>query len=295
MLRAGYFVARAVDALRRGPFVTLVATGTIFVAVFVTGLFAATLSGAERLLQAWGGEVTMSVYLAPGADLEAARAAAERLAPGRGVAAVPSRLALERLRASLGDQASVLEGVAETALPASVEVRAPGISLAEARRLAAALHAGVPGADEVDYGNAWLERLELFLRRARIVGLVVFALLCSATAVLVANTLRLAVYARRDEIDIMKLVGATDGFVSAPFLVEGLLQGLLGATAAVGALLLAHAALAPRLRSAVALASGLTRADVLPTRLLVGLLAGGAALGLLASTLSVVRFLRRAS
>jgi cell division transport system permease protein len=291
-LRPGYFVRRAFDALRRGPFVTLVATGTIFVAILATGFFAAALFAAERLLSAWGGEVQISVYIEPGADLGAVHAAAARIAPGYGIEAVSSREALRRLRASLGDQAAVLEGVGETVLPASVEIRAPGLTLQAARALAARLRA-VPGVDEVDYGNAWLEQIEKLLRRARIVGLVLFAALSLATAVLVANTLRLAVYARRDEIEIMKLVGATDSFVGTPFLIEGLVQGLLGAALAVGALLLAYSALAPRLRAAVALASGLTRKDLLPMPLLLGLLAGGAVLGLLASALSVARFVRR--
>ena len=292
MARLAYFVRRALDALRRGPFVAVVAVGTIFVAVLVTGLFAAVLSGAERLLDAWGGEVHISVYLRPGADLAAARAAAERIAAGRAVEAVTSRAALQRLKASLGDEAGVLEGVGEQALPASVEVRAPGITLEGARALAGQLEA-VPGAAEVDYGNAWLERLETFLRRARLVGLLLMGTLALATAVLVANTLRLAVYARRDEIEIMKLVGATDGFVGVPFLIEGLLQGLLGAGLAVLALLAAQAALLPRLAATVALAGRLGRADVLPTPLLLALLAGGAVLGLLASSLSLLRFLRR--
>ncbi len=292
MVRLAYFVRRALDALRRGPFVALVAVGTIYVAVLVTGLFAAVLSGTERLLDAWGGEVQISVYLRPGADLAAARAAAARIAPGRAVEAVTSRTALERLKSSLGDEAGVLEGVGEQALPASVEVRAPGITLEAARTLARQLEA-VPGAADVDYGNAWLERLETFLKRARLVGLLLMGTLSVATAVLVANTLRLAVYARRDEIEIMKLVGATDGFVGAPFLIEGLVQGLAGAGLAVLTLLGAQAALLPRLHAAVALAGRMTRADVLPTPLLLGLLAGGAALGLVASSLSLLRFLRR--
>ena len=292
MVRLGYLLRRALDALRRGPFVTLVAVGTIFVAVFATGLFAAVLSGTERLMHAWGGEVQFSVYLRPGTDLAPARAAAERLAPGLAVEAVSSRAALQRLKVSLGDEAGVLEGVGEQALPASIEVRAPGIGLEAARALARRLEA-VPGAEEVDYGNVWLERLERFLRRARLVGLLLFGMLSLATAVLVANTLRLAVYARRDEIEIMKLVGATDSFVGTPFLIEGLLQGLAGAGLAVLALLGAQAVLLPRLKAAVPLAERIARADVLPTSLLLGLLAGGAALGLVASSLSLLRFLRR--
>jgi cell division transport system permease protein len=286
-------IRRAVHAMARGPYVALVGMATIFVAVFATGLFAAVLGGAERLLQSWAGEVQLSVYLAPGADLEAATRAARAIAPGRGVEAVPAATALRRLGEALGDEAHVLEGVGPGALPDAVDVRAPGISLAGARELAGALRRGVPGAADVDYGNAWLEILERLVRHSKLAALVLFSALALATAVLVSNTLRLGVFARRDEIEIMKLVGATDAFVSGPFLIEGLLQGLIGAAVAVGALLVAHAVLVPQLRAAIALAGGLRLSDTLPTPLLVGLVLGGGAVGLLGSALSVARTLRR--
>jgi len=292
MHRLVLVLRRAVDALRRGPFVTAVAVGTIFVAVLLTGVFATALTGAERLLSTWAGEVPASVYLAPGADLETARQAAERLAPGTKVEAVTPAEALRRLRASLGDQAKVLDGVGEAVLPAAVEVRSSGMSLAQVQELATRLRE-VPGAAEVDVGAAWLVRLETLLRRGRLVGAALLGLLAFATAVLVANTLRLAVYARRDEIEIMKLVGATDSYIGAPFLVEGLLQGLAGAALGVAALLGSVQALLPWLRRALPIAGRLSRPDVLPTPLLLALLAGGAAIGIVASALSVGRFLRR--
>jgi cell division transport system permease protein len=286
-------VRRALGAMARGPYVALVGTATIFVAVFATGLLAAALGGAERLLQAWAGEVRISVYLAPGADLEAAARAARAIAPGRAVEAVPAAAALRRLAADLGEEARVLEGVGPGALPDAVDVHAPGISLAGARDLAARLRAGVPGAAEVDYGNAWLETLEALVRRARLAALFLFGALAVATAVLVSNTLRLAVFARRDEIEIMKLVGATDAFVSGPFLIEGLLQGVLGAGLAAGALVATHALLVPRLGAALPVAGALRLADTLPPSLLAGLVLGGGAVGLLGSALSVARTLRR--
>jgi cell division transport system permease protein len=279
--------------MARGPFMTAVAVGTIFVATFLTGLFAAALTGGERLLAAWAGDVQISVYLAPGADLRAAARAAEELAGGREVEAVTPAEALRRLRASLGPEAPALEGVEADVLPASVEVRAPGVSLAGARDLARRL-AAVPGAKEVDFGNAWLERFEALLRRLRWTGLALFGVLSLGTAVLVSNTLRLGVFARRDEIEIMKLVGATDAYVEAPFLIEGVLQGICGAGLAALALLVLHALLAPRLAAAVGLAAPLQRADVLPGSMVLTLLGGGAALGLVASALAVGRFLRKA-
>ena len=292
-LRPLHATRRALGAMARGPYVALVGTATIFVAVFATGLFAAALGGAERLLQAWAGEVELSVYLAPGADLEAAARAARAIAPGRAVEAVPAVPALRRLAADLGEEARVLEGVGPGALPDAVDVRAPGISLAGARELAARLRAGVPGAADVDYGNAWLETLERLVHRAKVAAIVLFVSLAVATAVLVSNTLRLAVFARRDELEIMKLVGATDAFVSAPFLIEGFVQGLLGSGLAVGALVLAHAVVVPRLGAALAVAGSLRLSDTLPPPLLAILVLGGGAVGLLGSALSVARTLRR--
>src|SRR5512143_3470338 len=175
--------------MARGPFMTAVAVGTLFVALFTTGLFAAALTGAERLLSAWAGDVQISVYLEPGADLPAAARAAVGLAGGREVQPVTPAEALRRLRASLGTEAAVLDGVGAEVLPASVEVRAPGVSLAQARALAARLGT-IPGAHDVDFGNAWLEKVESLLRRLRWAGLALFGFLALATAVLVSNTLR---------------------------------------------------------------------------------------------------------
>jgi cell division transport system permease protein len=291
-IRPLYFLKRALDAMRRGPYVAIVGTATIFVAVFSIGLFAATLGGAQRLLEAWAGEVRIAVYLKPGSDLVLAREEAQRIAEGRRVVAIPSSAALKRLAETLGDQAHVLEGVGADALPDAVEVEVPGIGLAGAKALADRLRA-VTGADEVDYGNAWLEKLETFVARARFLSIFLLAALGIATAVLVANTLRLAVFARREEIEIMKLVGATDAFVGAPFLIEGLLQGLMGGVLAATALLVTHAVAAPRLRAAVKLAEALTVRDTLPPGLVLSLVAGGAVIGLLASALAVLRFLRK--
>ncbi len=292
-LRPVQVVRRALQAMVRGPYVTLTGTGTILVAVLVTGLFAAALGGLERLVTAWAGQVRLSVYLAPGADLEQARAAAAALAPGLAVEAVPAAEGLRRLSADLGCQSGILEGVGPEALPDAVEVAAPGQGLAETRALAARLRA-IPGAAEVDFGDDWLARLEAFVARARTAGLALLGLLALGTAVLVSNTLRLAVFARREEIEIMKLVGATDAFVGAPFLVEGLLQGLLGGGLATLALLALHAAVAPRLAALSGLAAPLARADLLPGALLLGLVLGGGAVGLLASGLALARHLRRA-
>ena len=292
MHRILHTLRRAMDAMVRAPYVTAVAVGPISVSILLTGAFAATLGAGGRLLAGWASEVPVSVYLAPGADLELARAGAVAIAPDARVEAIPPAEAMRRLRASLGEQGRGLDGLGDDALPASVDVSVPGLSFERARVLAARLRA-VPGAVEVDDGAVWLARIEALVERGRQVGFVLLALLGAATAILVSNTLKLAVYARRDEIEIMKLVGATNLYVGAPILLEGAIQGLLGAALAAATLGVSNLMLLPRAREALPLAARLAPADVLPGRLLGALLLGGAVLGLVASAISLQRFLRR--
>jgi len=292
MHRVLHTFRRASDALLRAPYVTAVAVGTIYVALLLTGAFAATLGASGRLIAGWAGEVPVSLYLAPGADLEAARAAALALAPDAEVEAVPPAEAMRRLRASLGAEGRVLDGLGNDALPPSVELRFRDLSQDRAHALASLLRT-VPGAVEVDDGAIWVARLEALVDRARKLGLLLLGILGAATAILVSNTLKLAVYARRDEIEIMKLVGATNLYVSAPILLEGVIQGLLGAGMAVATLAAANLVLLPRVREAVPLAARLTPSDILPGQLLLAIVVGGAALGLVASAISLQRFLRR--
>ncbi len=286
--RLRYVLRRALDATVRSPVVSAVATVTLAVSLFLTGLFAAGLHAGEALLAAWAGEVRISIDVDPAVDLQAARAAAAALAPGLAVEAVPAAEALRRFREALGPDAALADGLGPDVVPPTIELRAPGLRLERARALSERLRA-VPGARGVDYGGAELEALERALRTLRRVGALVLAALALGTAVLVGNTLRLGVFARRDELEILRLVGATGAFVRAPFLVEGLAQGLLGGAAAAGALAALAAAAAPRLLSALALAAPLAGRDLVPLSLAVSLVLGGGLLGLAASALAVSR------
>jgi hypothetical protein len=186
LTRPSYFVRRALEAIVRAPRIAGVVVATIAVATFVTGLVAGALHGAERLLAAWAGETQISVYLDARADLAVARAAAAAIAPGLGVEAVSAREALQRFRDALGPEGALVDGVAEGVLPPSIEVRAPGVSVPAVRALAARLQA-VPGAREVDFGDAWLEKLDHLLRRLRWAGAALLAAIAVGAAALVAG------------------------------------------------------------------------------------------------------------
>jgi len=117
------------------------------------------------------------------------------------------------------------------------------------------------------------------------------ALVLTAALLVVANTIRLAVYARRDEIEIMKLVGATNAYVRTPFLLEGMLQGLAGALLAVVGLEIVQRLVIPRAAAAFSFAAGAAAPHLAVAHF--GILAGaGAVVGLLGSYLAVARFLR---
>src|SRR5207245_1253044 len=135
---------------------------------------------------------------------------------------------------------------------------------------------------DVEYGREWLDKLEALGRGLRAFGAGALLAVIGAALMVVANTIRLAVYARGDEIEIMKLVGATDGYVRAPFLMEGALQGVLGAGVAVGVVLAAQHWLLPHASQAFAVAAGVGAPHLLPAHA-AALLAAGAVVGFVGS------------
>jgi cell division transport system permease protein len=285
---------RAAMNLWRAPLPSLVSVLTISLSLFIGASFVLGLFVARALLTSWGAQASVTLYLDKQTTDAQARALVQQVrmqAAGVEVAYVDRGLALQRLRAELGDLSGALDGLAQNPLPPSLEVT-PRVSLlpAEVRMLAMQL-SQLPGVAEVDYGREWLDKLEALARGLRVFGAGALLTVLGAALLVVANTIRLAVYARRDEIEIMKLVGATDGYVRAPFLLEGALQGLIGAALALGAVLAVQKWLLPTASQAFAFAAGLRAPDLAPAHAAV-FLGMGAVVGLCGSWLAVARFLR---
>ena len=293
--KAQTFWRSAMEGLRHQPFVHTVSTITLAIALFTLGLARSAAHELDRLVGSLGGEVRVTVYLDPRAATEVRAAAASRLrSQGMAVEEVSPRAAMERLVRELGPAAESLRGLSEDPLPPSLEVRVPERmrSPESLRALATELRA-TPGVTGVDYGEQAVERLSSIARAVRWAGWVAFVVLVGATLIIVSATLQLAIYARREEVEIQKLVGATDRFVQAPFLLEGALQGLAGAALAIAGLLLFRQTLSPQLASTLsflrlpgAVSGGQPWMEPLELAL------AGAALGLSGSYLAVHRFLR---
>lgn len=294
--KARYFWRSAGQGLRHAPFVHVIAVITIAIALFTGGLARAGARVLDGLLSTLGGEVQLTVYLRDGATVEEAQGVSRILdqkTHGESHVISPDE-ALGRLSKELGDVGSVLGHLPENPLPASVELKLPRdqrdpVTL---KRLATEIRA-MPEVSAVDYGEEAVERLSALSRAARIGGLLASLIIGFATVIIISATLQLAIYARREEIEIQKLVGATDRFVKAPFLLEGILQGLLGATVAAAALWTFGAFAAPRLGEVLSFLSvGSVPPQLLTGSLVAELFGAGAALGLCGSFVAVGRFLR---
>jgi len=284
---------RAAVNLWRARLPSLVSVFTIGLALFIGASFVLGLFTARTLLTSWGAQDNITLYLDPQISEPQAQALSQQL-QARGdleVNYIDPAAALRRLRSDLGELASALDGLTRNPLPPSLEIKpVKPLAVPEVRVLAAEL-GQLGGVRDVEYGREWLDKLEALGRGLRAFGAGALLAVIGAALLVVANTIRLAVYARRDEIEVMKLVGATDRYVRAPFLMEGALQGLLGAAIAVGAVFAAQQWLLPQATQAFVYATGIGPPHLLPLHA-AALLVGGALVGLVGSWIAVARFLK---
>jgi cell division transport system permease protein len=285
-----YAFDEAVASLWRGRRSGALSTATIAVALFVLGSFLITTSNLERLGREWSNSAQLSVYLTDAVSA-GERAAIERvLAPGNVVASVQyvsKADALARFKKTFSDLTSTIDGLGENPLPASFEVQLTGGANAGVDLLVAELRQ-LPGVADVRYDREWLARLVSAIDVIRLIGGVLGGMLTLAAALTVANVVRLGLYARRDELDIMELVGAPQAFVRGPFVMEGTLQGGLGAVAALLALGVVFLALRSRYLVPLASAINLSAVEFLSVELCLVLVLGGMVVGCIGGLVAAV-------
>ncbi len=277
-------LANAIRGVRQASTTSLLAVMTIAVVLVLVGSASLLVENMSGLLDDFGADLNLTAYVDDSVD-DAALAALSvsvEQAPGvASVAIVTKEEAMARFERIAGG-AALLDGLDENPLPASLEIELlPDARTAEA--LAALREAldGLPGIAELAHGEEWIEGY------ARAVALIrggawgIGGILGLAALLIVANTIRLAFYARRDELDILALVGASRTFVRVPFLLEGTLQGLLGGLLALALVYGAYELVLPQLRYGLELLVGRAELRFFTMRECLGLVSAGAGLGLL--------------
>ena len=288
-----YAIEEAAISLWRGRQAGLLSTITIALALFVLGGFLVVTANLQRLGAEWSDSAELSVYLSDDATPEQRQALEAALVPGEVVASreyVSKGDALARFKQTFGELAAAMDGAGDNPLPASLEVRLrPGPGASAAVDALGNQLRQMPGVADVRFDRQWLNRVMSAIAIIRGVGLVLAAILTIAAALTVANVVRLALYARRDELEIMQLVGAPQAFISGPFVMEGVLQGGVGALLALTALGAAFLALRGRYLTPLASAMNMTSIHFLPFELCILLVAGGMAVGCLGGLVAAWR------
>ena len=293
--RFNYFLARALINFRQNIFVTLLTVGTITLALLIISLFLLVYVNLENLAETWSEKVQVTAYfekeLTP-QSLSSLKSGVMTLRGTDRTAYITKDEALKRFRSRLKGQTSLLEGITPDVLPASLEV-----TLKKDFRDSEAVEAYVsklkklPGITEVQYGEEWVKRFNTFMNFLRLVGALFGGFIVVAVVFIVSNTIKLTIYARREELEVLGLVGATRFFIKAPFLIEGVLQGAIGAVLALVMLTVCYFAFLYNAGNFLAVNPATAGLSFLSPVHLFGIFSSGIGLGFIGSSTSLKRFI----
>ncbi len=289
MTRLESLLQETVAGLRRNGLVAFAAISTTFIALLLFGLALLMSRQVNLLIEATTGNVEVAVYLTDPVNPDTVETLTRRLTELPVVASVDyetKQEACDRFHRLFANQKALVNNVDCSALPASLRVK---LDDPERYKQVAAVLAGQPGIDKIVDQSGLLDRLFAVTRVFRVGVLIVSLVMLVSAAVLIANTVRMGLFARRKEIGIMKLVGATNWRIRLPFLIEGLVESLVGAAAAILFLFGLKVAFINPLYDTIAWMPWVSNADVIA--IVPWLLIAGVVVAILASFVGMRRFL----
>jgi cell division transport system permease protein len=296
LVQVGFVLRRVGHNLRQLLWTHVLACGILAMTLFVFGAFILCEINLEHLLKGWGEQVQLNAYLdknlEPGA-LQDLLKRVETLPEVERVRHISQEQAWRDFQTALGAQSGLLEGLPRDVLPASLE-----ISLKPAQRDSPVVEklAGRLKQEKaitaVEYPQEWVERLGLIVLAVEWAKWIFGGALFLATFFIVGNTVKLAMLARRDEVEIMQLVGASEELIQAPFVIEGMIQGVVGGMIAVTVLWLAYISLGNEMPSLGGFLAPLGQLQFLDLNRVLLLLGVGWLLGTAGSVSSLRRFLK---
>lgn len=283
---------RGAQGIAEHRLLAVATVAAVAVVLTLTGAFALVATNLSSVLDRWGKDVQISCYLR--SDIEddtifTIKAELEGMSEVASVEYVSPEEALELFADSIDGMDRLLADLDGNPLPASLEVRLVPEHQQPAEVEAIALRIRRPEFEDLDWSQEWVERFHTFVALLRLSTLVLGLLLLAAGVFIVHNTVRLAVHSRRDELQIISLVGGTRLFAWAPFVVEGGILGLVGGGLSVVLLFALHRWAFLALQSSLGLLLGPEVLRFLPASGLLLLALAGAAVGLLGALASVLR------
>jgi cell division transport system permease protein len=286
-----YCFRTALQSLRKNILLNLITSTTIAITFIIFVSFLLIVMNLSIFKRNWVDQLQVILYFKDNITAAAMDKTKEYVAGHEEVDSVKfvSRdKALNMLRNSLKGQDGILEGLTENPLPSSLEIKLKKayLTLEGVEQFVKKIEKN-EYLEDIEYGQKWLERFIAFFEILKITGFVVGGFLFLFTLFIISNTIKLMVYNRRDEIEIMKLVGATNRFIKLPFCIEGVIQGLIGASLALLFLFLSVNLVMGRFISSLHFYFGTGNFVFLDSNLTVFVLLLGAVLGLAGSLLSL--------
>lgn len=291
-MRLNYFLSETAVNLRRNLLMTIAAISTVAISLLLLGGAQILQLVVANVTSTWEGKVEVSVFLRSDVtegELDGLRSDLARMPEIETFTYVSKNQAYEEFKELYADKPELYEVLPKDSLPASFRVSL--VDAADAEEVAARVE-GSPGIDDVNFGGDIIRRLLQVNTLLRAVTLGMSAVLMVAAAALIANTIRLAIYARREEISIMKLVGATNWFIRIPFMFEGVFAALTGAIVSSIVVLGANELFFSKMGDFLAFLGPVFSFSAWEiTKVLLILVGGGVAVGLFGSVLALRRFL----
>ena len=292
--KIAYHALRALYNFRSNLFASAMSIITLTLCLLLLGVFFILLWSTQRLLPEWMMDTKVVVYLKPTISSQDQEGLARKIrewSEVQNVQIVSKEEAWERLRNQLNEWKEILEGIQENPLPPSLEIafKSQKESSADLEALLNKVRE-FPEVEEVYYGKIWIEKLESFVRVIKFLGSGLIGLVSLVTVLIVSNTIKLTVFARQDELEIYRIVGATPTFTKFPFYIEGIVQGIISTI--FGTLLLTFLVFLSKKALPLPLAATLSWKGSEAFTFIIGLLGCGVILGWLGSWLALRRFLR---
>ena len=289
------FFKRALDDIFKNRFLNLVTIITISLSILIASAFILFFVNTSDIINSWKKGLRIMAYLKPGLNndgLKDLKQTIQSLDDVDTVIFVPKQEALKRLKNQMKNKSSLFANLTQNPLPDSIEIRmtATTESWQKIDALATRVEA-LPQIEEVEYGQRWVGRFAQIISLFRLTGYAMGALFFMATIFIVANTIRLVLYSRREEVEIMRLVGATDNFIKIPFYFEGLIQGALGAIAGLAMLYIAFMFVSSNVEKGFF--PGLFRFHFLSPTLLLAILLVSMLVGWLGCLISLKQFMKQ--